>query len=193
MISMSKKPVGQKGFTLVELMIVIVVIVILAGIAYVANSVVQERAREARIKSDYSTLREAVEIARNKRQQALAAITGSYWTGQYCLFQPPGAPSPGAAIPANTDFSVQNAMTQGCWTAYTAALQAITDASGVDITDLRDPWGRPYYIDENEQPSGGGQCSADAMGWLSRPYVGGYNQNWSTEMNIPPYKTLCYT
>ena len=189
MISMS---IRNKGFTVVELIVVIIVIAILATIGYVSYTQVQEDARVARIKGEASTLKEAIEIARNKTRQELHDVTGSYWTGQYCLFQPPGAPSPGSAIPNGTDFSVQNTMTQGCWDAYLSAVQLISDASGIDVTGFRDPWGRAYYIDENEQDSGTYECSSDALGWLSYPYTGGYTQNWPLDMNIPPYKAICY-
>jgi hypothetical protein len=174
-------------------MVVIAVTAILAGLVYASYSQVQERARVAKIKAEAYALTEAIEVARNKTNQSLQQITGTYWTGQYCLFQPPGAPNPGAAIPNGTDFSVQNTMTQGCWNAYLAAVQAISNASGIDVTKFRDPWGRPYYIDENEQDSGTYQCSSDALGWLSYPYVGGYNQNWPLELNVPPYKAICHT
>lgn len=193
MISMSSNPIRYRGFTVVELVVVIAVIGILAGIIYVSYSNTQEEARIARIKAEANTMKEAIETARVRNQTSLRHITGSYWTGQYCLFQPPGAPNPGAPIPNGTDFSVQNTMTQGCWDAYLDAVEAISDASGIDVTDFRDPWGRPYYIDENEQDSGTYACSSDALGWLSYPYVGGYNQNWPLDLNIPAYKASCYT
>lgn len=190
---MSTKNPWPKGFTVVELIVVIVVIAILASISYVSYNSVQEQAREARIKAEANTMKEAIETARNKTGQSLRHITGTYWTGQYCLFQPPGAPSPGAPIPNGTDFSVQNSMTQACWDDYLAAVQAISDASGIDVTGFRDPWGRPYYIDENEEDNGYYECSSDVIGWLSNPYTGGYTQNWPLDMNIPPYKAICYT
>ncbi len=198
MISMSIKAIRPRGFTVVELVVVIAVIGILAAITYLSYSSFQEQAREARIKAEANTMKEAIELARVKTQQSLLHITGTSWTGQYCLFQEgtgvhENPSNPGTPIPNGTDFSVQNSMTQACWDDFLAAAQAISDASGIDVTGFRDPWGRPYYIDENEQDSGMYECSSDALGWLSRPYVGGYNQNWPLDLNIPPYKPICYT
>jgi general secretion pathway protein G len=52
----------QQGFTLVELLIVIVVIAILAAITIVAYNGVQQRARDSRRQSDVSTIRKALEL-----------------------------------------------------------------------------------------------------------------------------------
>ena len=43
--------------------------------------------------------------------------------------------------------------------------------SGTDVRGLVDPWGRPYYIDENEGENGG--CGQDAIGVYARPFVTG--------------------
>ncbi|AHB42029.1 Type II secretion system protein G [Candidatus Saccharibacteria bacterium RAAC3_TM7_1] len=53
---------SQKGFTIVELLIVIVVIAILAAITMVAYNGIQQRARDAQRKSDITALVKALEI-----------------------------------------------------------------------------------------------------------------------------------
>jgi prepilin-type N-terminal cleavage/methylation domain-containing protein len=173
-----------KGFTIVELMIVIVVISVVIAIGVVGYGGAQRESRESRIDADIRHLSEVVQIARVRSGDALAIITGSYWTGRFCMFQ---ASSPSTPIPNGTDFSQQTPMTQACWDDYLSALQEISDASGTDVTDLRDPWGRPYYIDENDYI--GGPCHKDAIGWLSYPYVGGYSQNWPE--HITSYDETC--
>lgn len=52
----------QKGFTIVELLIVIVVIGILAAITIVAYNGIQSRARDAQRKSDVATITKALEL-----------------------------------------------------------------------------------------------------------------------------------
>lgn len=60
----SKSPNVRPGFTIVELLIVIVVIGILAAITIVAYNGVQDRARNATIQSDLANFAKKIEAAR---------------------------------------------------------------------------------------------------------------------------------
>lgn len=62
LFSMSFMPKKQKGFTIVELLIVIVVITILATISIVAYSGVQQRARDNIRRSDINAIAKALEL-----------------------------------------------------------------------------------------------------------------------------------
>ena len=54
--------VKEKGFTIVELLIVIVVIAILAAISIVAYNGIQQRARDSQRQSDIATIAKALEL-----------------------------------------------------------------------------------------------------------------------------------
>lgn len=74
---------NRAGFTLVELLIVIVVIAILASISVVAYNGIQARARDAQRKHDIQTIARALELYYIDHGQ-YPIITGSYyWTPSY--------------------------------------------------------------------------------------------------------------
>ena len=125
----------QLGFTIVELLIVIVVIAILAAISIVAYNGIQNRAKVTKANSDLVTLRKAIEVARLTQNKTLLQITGSGCT--FCA----------------TDKAA----------GYNAALTAIAAAANTNLDSLRggDPWGNVYQIDENEGENGA--CSRDLI------------------------------
>lgn len=151
----------DRGFTIVELLIVIVVIGILAAITIVAFNGIQERSRQAKIKSDMSLLNRAISGARINASVSLRYVTGSNGTGGSCWSKP-----------NDTDLATLNKATDACWIRYTTSLDAISTASGVDVRNLIDPWGRPYYIDENQdEPEG--SCRFDDYGVYAQPFTTG--------------------
>lgn len=110
------------GFTIVELLIVIVVIGILAAITVVAYNGIQEKARVQRANTDLANLNKAILTARINADKTLYSITGSNCTR--CFDQ----------------------------AVYELTLDRISAASGANLTNLKagDPWGNKYAIDENE-------------------------------------------
>ena len=123
----------QKGFTIVELLIVIVVIGILAAITIVAYNGIQERGRVARAESDLNALVKAIQIARINTGSTLMQITGSGYS-----------------------------MGSGK-TGMDNALNAISTASGANLSGLKagDPWGNYYQLDENEKEINATDCRPD--------------------------------
>ena len=113
----------KQGFTIVELLIVIVVIGILAAITVVAFNGVQQRSRVERANSDITTLNKAIHLARISTGRTLYSITGSNCTR--CSTDPDR---------------------------YELTLDRISAASGANLDSLKagDPWGDDYSIDENE-------------------------------------------
>ncbi len=118
----------QKGFTIVELLVVIVVIAILAAITIVAYGGISERAKVARANDDLTQLSKAIQVARLNTNQTLIQLTGNSCTR--C---------------GDTD-----------GTRIAASIAKIEAASGTNLSSLKvgDPWGNPYYMDENEGENG---------------------------------------
>ncbi len=133
------------GFTIVELLIVIVVIAILASISVVAYNGIQDRSRNSKVAADISQIVKAVQLARTSRDLVLINITGVGCTRCTCPYSV-GDTTPYSQLPK----------THNCWVAYNNTLTAISNASGVNLSGLRDgdPWGSPYQIDENELENG---------------------------------------
>lgn len=127
----------NRGFTIVELLIVIVVVGVLVSITIVSYGGIQERARVASANSDLALLAKAVNVARINVDKELRTITGSNCTA--CL-----------------DRAV-----------YELSLDRISTASGINLSSLKkgDPWGNVYRIDENEGEGATPCASRDAI-WL---------------------------
>ena len=97
-----QKPRREEGFTLVEMMVVIVIIGLLATIVIVNVMPATERAAQARVKADLGTLEQGIEMYRleNLRyptsQEGLNALVPKYikrlpndpWNGPYVYVSP---------------------------------------------------------------------------------------------------------
>lgn len=160
----------KSAFTIVEVLVVIAVIAVLAAITIVAYIGITQRAQKTQITSDFDTFSKAVQVARENQSKTLLQITGSGCTSCQCSSKDTGTDL--AALPR----------TDSCWTTYERALSRISAASGMNITSMVDPWGRPYAIDENEGEidSSVPGCRKDSIGVYSYPFTRGSNIITST-------------
>lgn len=163
----------QSGFTIVELLIVVVVIAILAAITIVAYNGIQTRATESKVRTDIATIMRAITAARSAESKTLLQITGSSGTGGTCW-----------SLPADTDLAAL-APNHMCWVTYRNALNTIGQASGANLSGIVDPWGRPYLIDENEG-EGAGNCTRDTVAMYRRPFLNGFGVHSTTPANNMP-------
>lgn len=148
----------RAGFTIVELLVVIVIIAILAGVTVMAYTGIREKAYASKVETDTQQLIKAIRVARESTQKTLMQLTGYNHTAGTCR--------EASTIPDGTDLLTLPS-THNCWAAYRAALNTISNASGINVRNLLDPWGWPYAIDENEGESGG--CGRDAVAVFARP------------------------
>ncbi len=142
------------GFTIVELLIVIVIIAVLASITVVAYNGFQSRAAAAKREQDLSTYYKALLLARESAGQTLMTVSGQAWSSGRCMQTDGNAAN---IEPKNLSKS------HICWTQYYDNLTRIGNASGVNLNGLRsgDSRGNPYMIDENEGENG--NCNQDAL------------------------------
>ncbi len=143
-----------------ELLIVIVVIGILAAITIVAFNGVQTRAQLSKISSDTQLLTRAIMAARTTEGKTFYGVTGNTHTGGNCIYKA-----------SDTDFAALDKTTDPCWVTYKNTLTILYNKGGVDVRNIVDPWGRPYYIDENEGESVGSPCNKDKIAVFARPHV----------------------
>lgn len=151
---------ATSGFTIVELLIVIVVIAILAAISVVAYNGIQSRANDSKVSTDLNMLEKAIQAARINTGRTIFSISGSGHSGGTCFTTENTYP---AELPS----------THSCWTRYNTTLTNIANAANINLDSLRngDPWGAPYYIDENEGENHNSQglCRSDVVGSFSNP------------------------
>ncbi|MNQ19996.1 Fimbrial protein precursor [compost metagenome] len=168
----------KKGFTIVELLIVIVIIGILAAITIVAYNGIQDRARQSKIDSDLSNIATAIKSAQALTGKTMNGITGNGNIGGTCTSKAAG-----------TDLASLSKTTDTCWTAYLDALDKISVAGDTNIRNLVDPWNRPYYLDGNEGEMGyGGGCVKDQIAAYAMPFAGTTRTNL---LNLPIAVMTC--
>ncbi len=130
----------HKGFTLVELLVVISIIGLLSSIAVVSTNATRQKAKIAKVNADLLQIVKQIEVARTNSNTTLMGVTGSNASDWACR---------GLNVDGATPSSL-------CLPALALAFTRIGFAGLI-----YDPWGHPYMIDENELE--GGSCAHDMV------------------------------
>lgn len=115
-------PKQADGFTIVELLIVIVVIAILAAITVVAYNGIQERARTTAVNSDLATIQKAMLMYR--ANHGILPLSADWYSG--------------TTMPPSSRWS-------------TEIIAGLKNGNFITTSGLdKDPWGQYYWYDNND-------------------------------------------
>ena len=151
------------GFTIIELLIVIIVIAILATLVITAYNGVQTKAADVQHKDDQATIYKAILVARENTGKTLMQFTGSGCSNCGCLNYTP------------TTEPKDQPKSSPCWTAYYNDINTISAAAGINLDSLKDgdARGNPAFLfDENEGEQSSDPCRAENVAWWSGNGVG---------------------
>lgn len=164
-----------QGFTIVELLIVIVIIAILAAITIVAYNGIQNRAINSKRDSDIASYAKAMRMARINTGLSLRYITVSTWSSGSCT---------SATYNTTQDEPKNLPKTHVCWTRYYDNINKISAAAGVNLESLKagDARGNPYIIDENQDETG--PCATDRI----YAFNGNGTPSYTEYMALPAYE-----
>ncbi len=172
----------HKGFTLVELMVVIAIITILATIMPSISKMYFERAKQAQTKIAMRNIQQAIEDARINMDLALRYITLSWCSD--CSCRPPGS------WWAYTGSLLEVSDTHVCAMRWFTAIDRIFILGWHDVGEARkyhrDPWNVPYLLDENE-----GELPASCDYIKSSFWATGWWSWWSYGKYIPRLDGKC--
>lgn len=141
---------SSPAFTIIELLVVVSIIGILSTFIVIATSKGREKAKVAEAQSSIRLLRSAMMVAQQEAGSPLVAITADGCSECAC----------------RTGLDMRN--TNGtCFINWQDSLIRIQNATNGVVPRLseylRDPWGSPYALDENEGEMGLGDCRRDTL------------------------------
>lgn len=146
----------KKGFTLVEILVVVTIVGILVSLTYMAYGEYKKRAMYASAQNDISQIVAAIKLARtNNKSSPLHVITGKGYpgaTGQDAMTSMACYGAGDGGLNAGNVEPKTLPPADNCWVVYKESLDKISTASGVNLDKFKkgDPFGNPYYIGENE-------------------------------------------
>ncbi len=143
--------VKQKGFTLIELLVVIALIGLLASIVTVSIYQARLKGQYAKTKEDAVQFIKVIQIAQQESGKRLLDITGSGCSD--CICRSKIMRNLPSTDPCYAQWANDLALTQ------TASAGLVSNTNPL----LRDPWGSPYGLDENEREFGPTDCRMDTF------------------------------
>lgn len=175
------KQFGKKGFTLIEMLLVIVIIGLLSSIILVSVNTARTQARYARAKADLNQFLKLINVARADSLKTFIEITGSGCSECTCRGK------------GNIQLLPE---TDSCWITYQNAVSALNNVASGAITfnrPISDPWGAPYLFNENE---GEACCCPDAVNWCCTDNILSAGPNGvyydSDDINVNLSTAKCY-
>ncbi len=168
---------ARQGFTLIELLVVISIIGLLSSVVLVAVNNSREKAKMTKALADLSQFSKVSQIAQTESSKRLMDITGSNCSDCICR----GMDIRNISISSSCFIQWQNALT-----AIVTAAGPIGKGAGAL---LRDPWGSPYNLDENEREGGSNDCRTDTARSVGPDGVWGTSDDIS--IDIPLSKIPC--
>lgn len=139
------------GFTLIELLVVISIIGLLSSAVLASLNSSRVKANYARVQVELNQFIKTAVIAQGESIKTLKDITGSGCSSCDCRGR-----------------DIRNiSESDSCYTKWINVLTTIQNAtagtvSGIDRM-MRDPWGSPYCLDENEREFGPADCRLDSI------------------------------
>jgi prepilin-type N-terminal cleavage/methylation domain-containing protein len=177
--NMLKLAKTSKAFTLVEVLIVIVVIGILAGLASNSYSTIRRKARYVKVDNDLKFIAKAIDTARLNSGKSLIGVSGLTGTLE----------TPDAHCGSWTGARVKYPLTDDCWNEMNSFFTVLENATGENFSEIKkgDPWGYSYMVWVTEGltfnvgwPGFTPNCLGNA--WL---YSGGKDGIYDGSVSIP--------
>ena len=167
-----------KGFTLIELLVVIAIIGILSSVVIASLSTARTRAQYAAAEEEMSQVVKDFILAQGGAHETLLQITGSGCSDCIC----------------RTGASLKNVPTSNsCYTAWLNDVTRVQTATNGYVTNLttlmRDPWGSPFTLDENEGESGVNPCVPDTFRTVGADGIWGTSDDYV--IAIPFFLSQC--